>query len=153
MPEVYLVERRLKVKLDVLSDWVDSRNTRGQRLDMVDVAIFGYIDRLDCSRSAKVGARRDGQGRPWVDLGTLARAIPLLRLKPYAIARRIGKMTAIELLDSKAINVVVSGFGPRRELHACPSLRYRTLEERYAEDEGRQAARRVEKSKQSRARA
>ena len=152
MPEVYF-ERRLKLKLDVLSDWADWRNAGGQRLDMIDLAIFGYIERIDCSRSAKVDAKRDKHGRPWVDLGTMSRAIPLLRLKPYAIARRISKMTAMELLDSKAINVVVPGIGPRRELHVMPSSRYRALEDKYQEDDGRRAAQRVEKSRQSRARA
>jgi hypothetical protein len=143
---VYL-ERRARIKLDVLSDWIDYRNADGQRIDFTDLAIFSYIDKMDCSGHPKVKAHRDIMGRPWIDLGRLSNAIPLLRLKPQAISDRISKMNDAQLLDARTVKVVVPGIGARKELHAMPSLRYRTLEEEYDEAEGRAAA-----GRQSRAR-
>jgi hypothetical protein len=146
------LERRAKLKLDVLSDWIDYRNAKGQRLDGTDLLIFSYIDRIDKSRSPKVEAHRDAGGRPWIDLGTLSLSMPLIRLKAQAIADRVSKMNDMQLVDAKTHNVVVPGVGPRNELHAFPSLRYRSLEEQYEEDEGKRAADRYAGRKGSRAR-
>jgi hypothetical protein len=56
-------------------------------------------------------------------------------------------MNDAQLLDAKTVNVVVPGIGPRKELHAMPSLRYRVLEERASDEEGKAAAERYQARK------
>lgn len=133
-------EKRLRANLDVLSEWIDDRTKptkrRGaERLDMIDVPIFAYIDRMDRSKSPRITAHRDGADRPWIDLGTLAEAVPLLRLKPYAIARRIWKMHALGLLNVSWKKLTVPGFGVQSKVYAAPSLQYRLTEERFNDEE------------------
>jgi hypothetical protein len=133
-------EKRLRANLDVLSEWIDDRTKptkqRGaQRLDMNDVAIFAYIDRMDRSKSPRITANRDGADRPWIDLGTLAEAVPLLRLKAQAIGDRIWKMHALGLLNVSWKKLTVQGYGVQSKVYAAPSLQYRIIEEKFSDEE------------------
>jgi hypothetical protein len=104
------------IRLDVLIAW--------PQFGPPQHYVFDYIDAMNHTHGAKVNAKRDAKGRPWICIRELCEAVPSIKQGPHTVALWIREMAKAGLLDRVARKVVVPGVGVRTMVWARPSQLY-----------------------------
>lgn len=91
------MEYNLPIEAGVLAAWMTIEDSRGGKIDIIDAAIITYIKKYRDPESYE-RMKRNKSGLVWLSFKNFLDQIPLLRIKPQAIGRRLRKIEEIGLI-------------------------------------------------------